>query len=227
MLKRENEQQASVARKRQVSLDTAKKWATHHGYPRLDLLFGTVLRRTASVTARIPSRNGFLAFSYTLQRRHSSAYRLALRWRCAYVIYGGDVRWRERPLAEFAEHHKSDGWSEKESRVVPRWELRLWAPSTEDQLCFFSRWNLQGAANWRVNLGKRPVLEVLHIIEHHDVYDSRGCHCNGKRTLPLTHPLPSVLRVTRLTELAIEHFLLFWISVTPVTACSRSTGTSK
>lgn len=59
-----------------------------------------------------------------------------------------------------------------------------------------------------------------HNSEHHDVYDSRGCHCNGKRTLRLTHPLPPVLRVTRLTELEIENFLPFWISVTPVTACS-------
>lgn len=138
MLKRENKQQASVARKRQVSLDTPRKWATHHGNPHLDLFFGTVLRRTASVTARIPSRSGFLAFSFTLQRRHSSAHRLALRWRCAYVIYGGDVRWREWPLAEFAEHRASSGRTKKESRVVPRWELRLWAPSIEHS-CFFQQ----------------------------------------------------------------------------------------
>lgn len=141
-------------------------------------------------------------------------------WRGCEVT-GKTARWIRR-----APYLRRVIWEGKQGRA-PVGAPSLSAFNRRPAVFFFSRWNLQGAANWRVNLGKRPVLEVLHIIEHHDVYDSRGCHCNGKRTLPLTHPLPSVLRVTRLTELAIEHFLLFWISVTPVTACRRSTGTSK
>lgn len=107
----------------------------------------------------------FKLFSRVFHTPNSSAttQHRARRWRCVCVIYGGDVRRRERPLAESAEHRASSLPAERESRVVPRLELHLCAPSTEDS-CYFSRWNHRWNLNWRVDVGKRRVWEVLHII---------------------------------------------------------------